>query len=86
LGWIAATPNGRIYLFFFCSPEKLPEGGGVRSLEVGGGLFIWLVDLFIGCFDFISNLCIFPKLLGCQLMNGGQKTPPFYHNRMATAP
>jgi hypothetical protein len=60
-------------------------GGGIRSPEVGGGSFIWLVDLLIGCFDFILNLCIFLKMLKCQLMNGGQKTPPFCHDRMAAA-
>jgi hypothetical protein len=38
LGWIAATPNGRIYLsFFFGSPEKSPKmvvGSGIYSPEV----------------------------------------------------
>ena len=61
-------------------------GDGVRSPKVGGGSFIWLVDLLIGCFDFILNLCIFLKMLRCQLMNGGQKTPSFCHDRMAAAP
>jgi hypothetical protein len=44
LGWIAATPNGRIYLPFFFSPEKLPErvvAAGVCSLKVGGGRRWW---------------------------------------------
>jgi hypothetical protein len=39
LGWIAATPKGRISFFFF-PPEKSSEkmvGGGVCSSEVGGG-------------------------------------------------
>jgi hypothetical protein len=38
-------------------------GGGIRSPEVGGKSFIWLVDLLIGCFNFILNLCIFLKML-----------------------
>ena len=45
-------------IFFFCSPEKsLEVGGGWRrpSPEVGGGLFIWLLDLLIGCFDYIFS-------------------------------
>jgi hypothetical protein len=46
------------FFFFLFSPEKL--------LEVGGGLFIWLFNLLIGCFDFIFSLCIFLKLLRCQ--------------------
>jgi hypothetical protein len=77
VGVDAATPSGRIYLFFFFLLEK--------SSEVGGGSFIWLVDLLIVCFDFILNLCIFLKMLRCQLMSGGQKTPPFCHDHMATA-
>jgi hypothetical protein len=60
-------------------------GGGVHSPKVGNGSFIWLVDLLIGCFDFILNLCIFLKMLMCQLMNGGQKTPPFCHDHVAAA-
>jgi hypothetical protein len=40
-------------------------GSGVHSSEVGNGSFIWLVDLLIGCFDFILNLCIFLKMLRC---------------------
>jgi hypothetical protein len=54
LGWIAATPSGRIYLsifffffFFFFSPEKSPErvvAADVCSPEVGGsGGSIWVV-------------------------------------------
>jgi hypothetical protein len=71
LEWIAATTSGRIYLFFFFARKFvggwrwMAVGGNVRSAEVGGGLFIWVVDLLIGCFDFILNLCIFPKLLRC---------------------
>jgi hypothetical protein len=46
LGWIAATPSGRIYLFFF-PPEKSLErvvAAGVCSPEVGGGGGgIWVV-------------------------------------------
>jgi hypothetical protein len=37
-GGIAATPSGRIYLFFFFLPKKLPEvaiGGSICSPEVG---------------------------------------------------
>jgi hypothetical protein len=46
LGWIAATPSGRIYLlfFFFFPPEKSPERvvtAGVCSPEVGGGQRWW---------------------------------------------
>jgi uncharacterized membrane protein len=43
LGWIAATPNGWIYLyllffFFFFSAGKVDgEGGGCRRLFAGGG-------------------------------------------------
>jgi hypothetical protein len=37
----------------------------------------------IGCFDFILNLCVFLKRMRCQLVTGGQKTPPFCHDRMA---
>jgi hypothetical protein len=43
LGWIAATPNSRIYLFFFFfgSPEKLPEvGSGWRRLFAEGGRWV----------------------------------------------
>jgi hypothetical protein len=56
------------------------------SPEVGSGLFIWLLNFLIECFDFIFNLCIFLKLLRCQSLNGGQKSPPFCHDRMAAAP
>jgi hypothetical protein len=74
--------------FFFVrrkSRRRWTVGGSICSLEVGSGSFIWLVDLLIGCFDFILNLCIFLKMLKCQLTSGGQKTPPFCHDRMATA-
>jgi hypothetical protein len=37
----------------------------------------WLPDLLIGCFDFILDLCIFLKMVRCQFMSGGQKTPPY---------
>jgi hypothetical protein len=43
LGWIAATPSGRIYLFVF-PPEKSPErvvAAGICSPEVGGGRRWW---------------------------------------------
>jgi hypothetical protein len=46
---------------------------------------VWLHDLLIGCFDFILDLCIFLKMVRCQFMSGGQKTPPFCHDRMAPA-
>jgi hypothetical protein len=36
------------------------------SPEVGGELFIWLLNLLIWCFDFIFSWCIFLKLLRCQ--------------------
>jgi hypothetical protein len=36
------------------------------SPEVGGGLFIWLLNLLIWCFDFIFSWCIFLELLRCQ--------------------
>jgi hypothetical protein len=51
---------------------------------VGGGFF-WLPDLLIGCFDFILDLCIFLKMVRCQFMSGGQKTPLLHPIRMATA-
>jgi hypothetical protein len=55
LGWIAATPSGRIYLFFFFFPagKVAGEGGGCRHLFAGGGWraavmvafgWLWLVD------------------------------------------
>jgi hypothetical protein len=77
------------FFFFFFSAGKVTEGGSgwrLPSPEVCGGLFIWLFDLLVECFDFIFYLCIFLKLLRCQLMNGGQKTPPFCHDRMTAAP
>jgi hypothetical protein len=65
-------------LFFFFVRRKsrwrwAANGGGWRrpSLEVGGGLFIWWLDLLIECFDFIFSLCNFLKWVRCQLMNGG---------------
>jgi hypothetical protein len=85
LGWIAATPSGRIYLcFFFChSPEKSPEmmvGDGVCSPEVAVGdggqcLSSWVV-VMIECFDFILNLCFFLKRMMCQPVIGA-KNPLF---------
>jgi hypothetical protein len=61
LGWIAATPSGRIYLCFFFfgqSPEKSPEMtvvDGVCSPEVavgdGGQRLSSLVVVMIGCFE-----------------------------------
>jgi hypothetical protein len=51
------------FFFFFCSPEKSPEVGSewrwVAASVAGGGLFIWWLDLLIGCFDFIVSLCNF---------------------------
>jgi hypothetical protein len=47
------------FFFFFFLPEKSSEvGGGWRHLlpEVGGRLFIWLLNLLIVCFDFIFSL------------------------------
>jgi hypothetical protein len=56
LGWIAATPNGWIYLlffFFFPAGKVAGEGGGCRRLFAGGGWraavvaasgWLWLVD------------------------------------------
>jgi hypothetical protein len=54
---------------------------------VGGGVWAvrWLIDLMIGCFNFILNLCVFLKRMSCHLMIGGQKTPPFCHDRMVAA-
>jgi hypothetical protein len=39
LGWITATPSGRIYLLLFFPPKKSPERvvAAVCSPEVGGG-------------------------------------------------
>jgi hypothetical protein len=51
---------------------------------VGGGFF-WLPDLLIGCFDFILDLCIFLKMVRCQFMSGGQKTPLLHPIQMAAA-
>jgi hypothetical protein len=39
LGWIAATPNGRICFFFLGSPEMVVDGD-VCLPEVGGGWHI----------------------------------------------
>jgi hypothetical protein len=39
----------------------------------------------MGCFGFILNLCNFLKMLRCQLIIGGQKSPFFCHNRMVDA-
>jgi hypothetical protein len=55
LGWIAATPSGRIYLFFFffSAGKVAGEGGGCRRLFARGGQraavvaasgWLWLVD------------------------------------------
>jgi hypothetical protein len=71
-----------IFFFFVRrkSRRRWAAGGGVRrrrwaagggrwrrpSPEVGGGLFIWLLNLLIWCFDFIFSWCIFLKLLRCQ--------------------
>jgi hypothetical protein len=77
------------FFFFFCSLENLPEVGGEwrrSSPEVGGGLFIWWLDLLIGCFDFIFSLYNFLKWMRCQLMNGGQKGRPFCHDRTSAPP
>jgi hypothetical protein len=65
------------FFFFFFFRRKSRQrwaanGGGWRrpSLEVGGGLFIWWLDLLTGCFDFIFSLCNFLKWVRCQLING----------------
>jgi hypothetical protein len=80
---------GSFFFFFFFSPEKSPEMGGewrwMAAFVAGGGLFIWWFDLLIGCIDFIFSLCIFLKLLSCQLMNGWQKSSPFCHDRIVAA-
>jgi hypothetical protein len=83
---------GSIFFFFFFvrwkSRRRLAaNGGGWRrpSPEVGGGLFIWWLDLLIGCFDFIFSLCNFLKWVRCQLMNGGQKGGVFCNDRTAAA-
>jgi hypothetical protein len=84
-----ATESGRIYLlFFFFFAARNVAGGGrwVAALFAGGGRWvIHLVAWLIRCFDFILNLCIFLKMVRRQHMNGGQKTPPFCHDRMAAA-
>jgi hypothetical protein len=45
----------------------------------------WLPDFLMGCFDFILDWCIFLKMVRCQFMSGGQKTPHLCHDRMAAA-
>ena len=67
-------PDLSFFFFFFFfvrrkSRRRWAAGGGRwrRPLpEVGGGLFIWWLELLIGCFDFIFGLCIFLKVLRCQ--------------------
>jgi hypothetical protein len=75
-------------LYFFFVRRKshrrwAANGGGWRRplLEVSGGLFIWWLDLLIGCFDFIFSLCNFLKRVRCQLMNDGQKDGGFCLDR-----
>jgi hypothetical protein len=51
---------------------------------VDGGFFL-LPDLLIGCFDSILDLCIFLKMMRCQLISDGQKTPLLHPIRMAVA-
>jgi hypothetical protein len=80
-----------IFFFFVCRKSRrrwAANGGGWRRLspEVGGGLFIWWLDLLIWCFDFIFSLYNFLKWVRCQLMNGGQKCGVFCHDRTATPP
>jgi hypothetical protein len=52
-------------------------GGGIYSLKVDDVSFIWLLDLLIKYFDFILNLCIFLKILICQLIINEQKNSTF---------
>jgi hypothetical protein len=84
-----APVAGSIFFFFFVhwkSHQRWVVGGGWRRPFAEGGQWVfYLVDLLIGCFDFILNLCIFLKMLRCQLMNGGQKTPHFCHDHVAAA-
>jgi hypothetical protein len=51
LGWIAATPSGQIYLFFFffLFAEKVARGG--QRVEVDGGVHRrrWEVGYLFGC-------------------------------------
>jgi hypothetical protein len=74
-------PDLSFFFFFFFLPKKSPEVGGkwrwVAAFIARGGLFIWWLDLLIGCFDFIFSLCNFLKWVRCQLMNGGQKDGVF---------
>jgi hypothetical protein len=67
----------------------LLAGGGrwTAALLAGGGRWIFLVAgfLLVGCFNFILDWCIFLKIVRCQLMNGGQKTPLLHPIRMAAA-
>jgi hypothetical protein len=85
---------GSIFFFFFflvrrksCRRWAANGGGWQRpSPEMGGGLFIWWLDLLIGCFDFIFSLCNFLKWVRCQLMNGGQKGGVFFHDRTVAPP
>jgi hypothetical protein len=78
-------------IFFFVRRKShrrwAANGGGWRrpSPEVGSGLFIWWLDLLIGCFDFIFSLCNFLKRVRCQLMNGGQKGGVFCNDRTTAA-
>jgi hypothetical protein len=67
------TVAGSIFFFSFVhrkSRRRWAANGGVwrhPSPEVGSGLFIWWLDLLIGCFDFIFSLCNFLKWVRCQL-------------------
>jgi hypothetical protein len=59
----------------------------VAALLAGGGRWIFLVVgfLLIGCFNFILDWCIFLKIVRCQLINDGQKTPLLHPIRMTAA-
>jgi hypothetical protein len=92
LGWIVATPKPlgvdrnhpqwpdlSLLLFFRRKSHRRWVVGG--SIWAGGPLF----GCLIGCFVLILGLCIFLKMLRCQLVSGGQKTPPLCNDRIATA-
>ena len=63
---------------FFLFTEKVVEG---RQWVAASGRVFCLIR----CFVFILNLCIFLEMLRCQLMNGGQKTPPLCHDHIVAA-
>jgi hypothetical protein len=53
---------------------------------VGGGIWAGspLFGCLIVCFVYILCLCVFLKILRCQLMSSGQNTSNFCHNRITT--